>query len=388
VPGEPGEGTRPRVIGTAWGDPRSVRTYSGVPAPLFAELERTGSLVATADADLTRRSDVLRGLVDWRRSFEARRPRRSAVWRYLPENIELLSRRFASVERSLPAHDAVLQFGVGGVPDDDVVLVSHVEIPVRTAVTTTVFARSYGFDRLADPVIERAIEGERWFLERSALVWTNTPWTAELLAAEGVEPDRLRVFPPACAGTDPGEVHRDWDGLRILFIGKDWERKGGPLLLEAFRLVLRSRPDATLTIVGCSPPVREPGVRVLGFLDRDRPADATVLHDEMAAATVFCMPSYWESTGLVYLEAALYGLPLVMLAGQGREHVFPSDMAIHLDQGSVDDLADALVDLGADGGRAAALGRAGRRRVLADHTLPAVAARVGSWLGEALDCRS
>ena len=90
----------------------------------------------------------------------------------------------------------------------------------------------------------------------------------------------------------------------------------------------------------------------------------------MAAATVFCMPSYWESTGLVYLEAALYGLPLVMLAGQGREHVFPSDMAIHLDEGSVDDLADALVDLGADGGRAAALGRAGRQRVLADHTLP------------------
>lgn len=376
------------MVGTAWGDPRSVRTYSGVPAPLFAELERMGSLVATADADLTRPVDVFAGLVDWRRSIAARRPRRAAVWRYLPENIERLSRRFASVERSLPAHDVVLQFGVGGVPRDGVALVSHVEIPVRAAASTEVFARSYGFDRIAEPVLERAIEGERWFLERCALVWTNTPWTAELLAAEGVEPARLRVLPPACAGPDPGEVDRAWDGLRVLFIGKDWERKGGPLLLDAFRLVRRSRPDATLTVIGCSPAVRDPGVRVLGFLDRDRAGDAAALHQEMAAATVFCMPSFWESTGLVYLEAALYGLPLVMLAGQGREHVFPADMAIHLDGGSVADLADALLGLGADHGRAAALGRAGRQRVLADHTLAAVAGRVGSWVDEAVAHRS
>jgi glycosyltransferase involved in cell wall biosynthesis len=51
---------------------------------------------------------------------------------------------------------------------------------------------------------------------------------------------------------------------RILFVGLEWERKGGPILLEAFRQVRRAHPTAELVIVGCSPQVSVPGCRILG----------------------------------------------------------------------------------------------------------------------------
>ncbi len=106
------------------------------------------------------------------------------------------------------------------------------------------------------------------------------------------------------------ELSGDIDGSRyrakhVLFVGVDWERKGGPVLLEAFRILRRSHPDARLTIVGCSPPVTEPGVHVAGRVPlREVPRF-------YRAASVFCLPTLNEPFGLVFLEAGAYGLPVV-----------------------------------------------------------------------------
>jgi glycosyltransferase involved in cell wall biosynthesis len=56
---------------------------------------------------------------------------------------------------------------------------------------------------------------------------------------------------------------------RILFVGTDWKRKGGPDLVEAFRRIRDRHPDAVLDIVGCSPDVHEPGINVVGRVPRD-----------------------------------------------------------------------------------------------------------------------
>ena len=52
----------------------------------------------------------------------------------------------------------------------------------------------------------------------------------------------------------------------------DWKRKGGPQLLEAFREVLKTHPDAALTMVGCKPEVVVPRVRVVGRVGLERVA--------------------------------------------------------------------------------------------------------------------
>jgi Glycosyl transferases group 1 len=67
------------------------------------------------------------------------------------------------------------------------------------------------------------------------------------------------------------------DGPRepiVLYMGSDWRRKGGDVLIDAFRRVRSEHPDARLQIVGTEEPATDDGVEVLGFLrDRDRLAD-------------------------------------------------------------------------------------------------------------------
>ena len=96
-----------------------------------------------------------------------------------------------------------------------------------------------------------------------------------------------------------------FEAKNILFVGVDWERKGGPVLLDAFRLLRRTHPDARLTIVGCSPSISEKGVRVVGRV----PLEDVAQH--YRSATVFCLPTLNEPLGLVFLEAFSYGVPVV-----------------------------------------------------------------------------
>lgn len=371
-----------RTLAVTWGDPYSASTYSGVPWHLFAELDRRSLLVGRADADQTRWTDLARGLLDVRRTLRDRRPRRNSLWRFLPRNIERLTERFAAVQARQPPHDVVLQFGVAGIPRH-AALVAHVEIPVELAISAPLYARSYRYDGFGGRVVDQALEGQRAFLEACSIVWTNSPWTAGAFVSGGCPNSKIRWCPPGCGIADPGVVDRDWSRCSILFVGNHWEHKGGPQLLEAFRQVRARRPDAELTIVGCAPGLSEPGVKILGYLRKDDPREGAIFAAAIRDATIFCMPSLWESTGIVYMEAWMYGLPVVMIAGQGREELFPSG-AIMLEDREPERIAAALLDLADDPDRMCSMGRSGRALVLERYTWPKVAERVAGFLAEAL----
>ena len=209
------------------------------------------------------------------------------------------------------------------------------------------------------------------------MIWTNTRWTAETFARHGLAREKFWIHAPACNSADPGPLERKTGSPpHVLFVGKDWIRKGGPLLLDAFAILRKKAPDARLTIIGCIPPIREQGVQVLGFLDKKKPCDARQIDEAFRSATVFCMPSHWESVGLVYMEAAIYGLPVVMLQGQGRSEVFPKRMAFHLDSSHAGSLSEVLIHLHEDYGLSRRMGDAGRRHILENYTWPVVARRL------------
>ncbi len=367
----------PKILGVAHGDPNSPVTYSGVPYHLFAQLRQMGHLVGVADGFIRKDYiDAFCGLLDVRRSLREFRPKHNAIWRFCNYGMKTLTKRFQEIERTMPAHNVVLQFGVGALPIDGVKLVAHVEISVATAINTEIFARAYGFDGHNKRKIKEAIAGERYFLDRCSLVITNSEWTAEGLRQQGVNDGRLRIRTPAAGTEDPGVVERRWDECNILFVGIDWERKGGPLLLKAFDRVRRANPKAVLWIAGCKPSVRMKGVRVYGYLRKDVPRERELLNSLYSNATIFCMPTYWDSTGIVYMEAALWGLPVVMLKGQGREGIFPKSMAIHVERATASALAETLIELGKRPEVMAGMGKCGRQIVLENYTWPVVAAKI------------
>lgn len=128
----------------------------------------------------------------------------------------------------------------------------------------------------------------------------------------------------------------------ILFVGIEWFRKGGPLLVEAFQIVLQTHPDAQLTIVGCEPKVNVPNCHVIGKVPVDKVASY------FNQATVFCMPSNREPFGIVYIEAMLFKLPVIARNTGAASDFIQPDYNGYLLSNNANEIANALNDLLSD----------------------------------------
>ena len=169
---------------------------------------------------------------------------------------------------------------------------------------------------------------------------------------------------------------------RILFIGREFARKGGPQLLEAFRIVRDALPAAELHIVG---PAKldnlPPGVVFHGHLSKAIPEQKHKLESLFRDSTLFVLPSLYEPFGIAPLEAMLYQLPcLVTDAWALRETVTPGFNGDLVRKGSVDDLSTKILQLLSNPERLATMGLQGRDLVLRNYTWSAVAGRMSATM--------
>jgi glycosyltransferase involved in cell wall biosynthesis len=130
----------------------------------------------------------------------------------------------------------------------------------------------------------------------------------------------------------------------LLFIGTDFHRKGGDLVLRAFTWVRKINPTAQLIVVtqdAIPVGLSLDGVRVLSPIWERRQVEALYLQ-----ADVFILPSRLETWGDVLLEAMAYGLPCIGVTGQAME-----DIIIHgvtgllVDPEQIELLAHAIIQL-------------------------------------------
>ena len=102
------------------------------------------------------------------------------------------------------------------------------------------------------------------------------------------------------------------DHVHLLFVGKDWHRKGGHLSLQIVKHLQSLGYPATLHIVGCEPELNwsdQSYVRRYGFLDKGKEKDSKLLKELYLQSHFFILPSHAEAFGVVYCEANAYGLP-------------------------------------------------------------------------------
>ena len=109
------------------------------------------------------------------------------------------------------------------------------------------------------------------------------------------------------------------DTCTVLFIGKEFARKGGDLLLEAFAQLRSTRPTLYLKMVTAGP---VPAGLPLEGVDVIAPTwDRAVIARLYEQADLFVLPSRLETWGDVLLEAMAYGLPCVGVRGQSMEEI-------------------------------------------------------------------
>ncbi|MBV8713393.1 MAG: glycosyltransferase family 4 protein [Pseudonocardiales bacterium] len=170
-------------------------------------------------------------------------------------------------------------------------------------------------------------------------------------------------------------------GGTVGFVGRFNEpRKGMPVLLAALRVMIHTRPDLRLLVVGhgdtqallrAAGPALASRIHVLGPLSDE--GKAAVL----ASVDVLCVPALGgESFGIVLTEAMAAGTPVVASDLDAFSRVLDDGKAgVLVPAGSAEALAAALGGLLDDPARRSALAAAGRRRV-AMWDWPVVARRV------------
>jgi 1,2-diacylglycerol 3-alpha-glucosyltransferase len=108
---------------------------------------------------------------------------------------------------------------------------------------------------------------------------------------------------------------RDSDEV-VLYLGRMSKEKRVDILLRAFKLVLKKRKNAYLVAGGAGPALEEykniadrlgisGRVKFLGMVDKEE------LPEVYAASDVLCLPSMFETQGIVSLEAMAMGKPVV-----------------------------------------------------------------------------
>lgn len=175
----------------------------------------------------------------------------------------------------------------------------------------------------------------------------------------GIGPERTSVIPPGVDTSTwcPGESSSS-NSCRILFVGGDFERKGGRDLLAAFRSV---SDRAELCVVTKSDVATAEGVTVVRDLEPNDPR----LVEIFRTSDVFVLPSRAEAFGIAAIEASAVGLPVIGCdVGGVSDIVAHGKTGLLVRPGDIPGLADALCTLVDDEHLRARMGAAARARAV------------------------
>jgi glycosyltransferase involved in cell wall biosynthesis len=189
-------------------------------------------------------------------------------------------------------------------------------------------------------------------------------WTADSLVSDyGVDAEKLHVVHP---GVDvslfrPGSGEaRLRTRTRILFVGGDFERKGGQDLLAALDGML---DEVEVDLVTGTSPFVPPSVRVHHLTPQ-----SAELRRIYAAADIFVLPSRADCFPQAVAEALAAGLPVIATdVGGVSEMVEDGRNGRLVPRGSVPHLKEALRDLVRDPERRRRMGHESRQLALRKH---------------------
>lgn len=301
---------KPLRIGFAceWSEPRE-KTWSHTPYSLLQALHRTPD-VEIADIPGQLHPLLLKLL-------------KVLTLRYRPQLGEVISQVMLSSLHSLLVERKMLRSLQQGPPPDAVISIfdflSKTESPqyiyydlcvaeLRRVLADPLQGR---YERMAysPSLLKKREHYQRTVFHESAGLFAMSEYAARSTAtAYGMDPGKIHVVRAGCNVNVHARAERPMQKRYLLFVGRDFRRKGGELLLDAYEQV-RKHHDVDVVIAGPAAwmrrgPVPE-GVHLLGNVP------IALLHQYFQHADLFVMPSYYEAFGIAFAEALCYGVPVI-----------------------------------------------------------------------------
>jgi glycosyltransferase involved in cell wall biosynthesis len=184
-------------------------------------------------------------------------------------------------------------------------------------------------------------------------------WAKQSLISDyGVGESRISVIPPGVdvvlwGAARGGPKLGGSEKLRLLFVGGDFRRKGGHVLLEAFRGALQGQCEldiVTRDSEAAAASALLPGVRVHTSLT----PNCAALRELFSRADLFVFPTLADCLPIAVMEAMAAGLPVIATAvGALGEQVEHGVNGLVVPPGSAEAIVAAVRELRSDETRAA-----------------------------------
>jgi glycosyltransferase involved in cell wall biosynthesis len=185
------------------------------------------------------------------------------------------------------------------------------------------------------------------------VAWST--WTkASFVEDYGCREEDVAVIPPGIQLDQFAPGDRSHALPRILFVGGDFVRKGGDLLMDVYRKRLRGKAELVL-VTRDSTGAEEPGVTV----HRDVTANSAKLRELYGTCDVFALPTRADCYSVACMEAMAAGLPVVATNVGGISDIVKGNGFVIAPDDAVA-LGDALETLVTDTSKRRQMGEASR----------------------------
>lgn len=191
--------------------------------------------------------------------------------------------------------------------------------------TDALYAGLLGFypatTNLSPQTVEQGNQITAEALSRCRLLVFSSDWAARsALELYGVSKEKVKVVPFGAnldCEHDLFQVkefikQRSRETLKLLFIGREWEIKGGPLVYQVAKALHEAGQPVELNIVGCYPTGEKelPSyIKCHGFISKREPEGMAKIKDLLRQSHFMFVPSRAECFGMIFAEANAFGLP-------------------------------------------------------------------------------
>ncbi|NEP57126.1 MAG: glycosyltransferase family 4 protein [Symploca sp. SIO2G7] len=133
------------------------------------------------------------------------------------------------------------------------------------------------------------------------------------------EATKVKVIPFGANLDDPPAAEevslskKTTSSCRLLFIGKDWERKGGEIAFQTLISLHKMGVDAELIVLGSVPPaeIQHDKLTLIPFLDKNDPIQRQQFRELFLQSNFFIFPTRADCSPIVTCEANAFGLPVI-----------------------------------------------------------------------------
>ncbi len=375
--------TTVNLLGIDFGDPFDIRTFSGSSPYIWAGLKKNGALadvfspyppepIVNFYKLMSFRPDMRKWRATWRRSLIFRQHLSGRADKYIKQvksgtfNSTLQIGAYFDLTRSWGGCKSLLA-------DNNCVISQATNVNFQSS--EAIFRKQYEYEKKVYNSMDR--------------IFCFSSYLAKSFARDfGCSESRIKVV-HAGINIDENIISnqtKDYNTKMVLFSGFDFKNKGGEVLLEAFRKVVREVPGAKLVMLGPKERAFPEYVINHGPLSKSDPGHLSIMADAYKSASVFVLPTLADAFPNVIREAMAARLPCVATDICAiPEMVIDGKTGYLTPLGDSDVLAERLIDLLKNPDLCRKMGEAGYERYKSLFTWDAVCDKIIREISGVLD---